>query len=819
MVTINNAKLKEVLEAYKLYFKDHIDDEIYKWVAVKKFQDSWNIEATDFKTMFKEATSKHENLLVSRQKYPLAMILEFCDKEVETVREMFRNLFDESLELKDRLVDFRKSSDALVDKYAPGKMHYQDVNTLSTYLWLRYPDKYYIYKYSGAKASADVLESSLTVKKGYGRDMIKDVFELYEQITKCVCADTQIQKMIVNELTDDCYTDPAYHAITIDIVYFISKYFQQYNPQSNNVAIKQKYWIYSPGEGARMWDDCITNGLMCLGWDSLGDYTQYETREDMVKKMQIDYNTDKSCKNDSLATWEFAYEMNPGDIIFVKKGRSTILGRGVVLTNYIYDDKRQDYKNVRSVKWEKIGQWTLDELTPMKTLTDISKYTDYVNRLNALVEGNSVPEENCNYWYLCTNPKMFSIMDWPVGDTQEFTLKNDNGNKRQRPQNFIDAKAGDKVICYASSPIKQVTSLAIVSREQDGETIEFEKTETLPYPIDLKTIHSTSELQNVEGLPNFQGTLFKLTKDEYDKILDLVRESNAPVNQKSNYEPYTEEDFLNEVYLPNGEFYRLKNLLINKKNIILQGAPGVGKTYSARRLAYAMMGEKDDSRISLIQFHQNYSYEDFILGYKPSGDTFELQRGIFYKFCINAANDPNNDYFFIIDEINRGNLSKIFGELMMLIEKDYRGQKLTLAYNDETFFVPKNVYIIGMMNTADRSLAMIDYALRRRFSFFEMKPGFVSDGFKKYIDKFSNEHFNKMIELIKNLNENIRKDDSLGEGFEIGHSYFCGQDQVDDNWLHQVIDYDIIPMLNEYWFDNKKEIETWKIKLNSIFND
>lgn len=817
MVKINQDKLNSVIEAYKVYFKDHIDDEIYKWIAVKKFQDSWNIEAADFKSMFKEATSKQENLLVSRQKYPLAMILEFCDKEVETIREMFRNLFDESLDLKNRLVDFRKCSDALIDKYAPGKMHYQDVNTISTYLWLRYPEKYYIYKYSSAKETAEVLESSFMVKRGQGSDMVADVFDLYNQVSKALQGDAQIRKMLDGKLTDECYTDQQLHTLTIDVSFFIGRYYQQYTVKGKSKYTNPKYWVYSPGEGARMWEDCKEKGLICLGWDSLGDYTQYEAREDMVKKMQIDYNTDKSCKNDSLATWEFAYEMNPGDVVFAKKGRSTILGRGVIQSNYIYDDKRREYKNVRTVNWEKTGEWTLDELTALKTLTDITKYTDYVKRLNALVEDMSVPAENCNYWYLCTNPKMFSIMDWPVGDTQEFTLKNANGNKRQRPQNFLEAKAGDKVICYASSPIKQVTSLAIVSKEQDGETMEFEKTETLPYPVDLKTIQNTPELQNVEGLPNFQGTLFKLTKDEYDKILDLVRESNAPVNQKSNLEQYTEEDFLNEVYLPKGEFERLKNLLTNKKNIILQGAPGVGKTFSARRLAYAMMGEKDDSRISLIQFHQNYSYEDFILGYKPSGDTFELQRGIFYKFCINAANDPNKDYFFIIDEINRGNLSKIFGELMMLIEKDYRGQKLTLAYNDETFFVPKNVYIIGMMNTADRSLAMIDYALRRRFSFFEMKPGFESEGFEKYKKKFNNEHFNNLIEKIKELNEAIKKDDSLGEGFEIGHSYFCGQETVTDNWLHQVIDYDIIPMLSEYWFDNKKEVDNWKNKLNSIF--
>lgn len=172
------------------------------------------------------------------------------------------------------------------------------------------------------------------------------------------------------------------------------------------------------------------------------------------------------------------------------------------------------------------------------------------------------------------------------------------------------------------------------------------------------------------------------------------------------------------------------------------------------------MGEKDDSRIEFIQFHQNYSYEDFVMGYRPSGDSFELKYGIFYQFCKKAENQPDKKFFFIIDEINRGNLSKIFGELLMLIEKDYRGTKATLAYNGMPFSVPKNLYIIGMMNTADRSLAMIDYALRRRFSFFEMAPAFESDGFKKYQDSLDNRTFDELISKIIKLNEEISRDKS-----------------------------------------------------------
>lgn len=258
-------------------------------------------------------------------------------------------------------------------------------------------------------------------------------------------------------------------------------------------------------------------------------------------------------------------------------------------------------------------------------------------------------------------------------------------------------------------------------------------------------------------------------------------------------------------------------VLKNKKNIILQGAPGVGKTFAAKRLAYSIMGGMDNTRIEFVQFHQNYSYEDFMMGYKPSKDGFELKTGIFYRFCQKAANQPEKDFFFIIDEINRGNMSKIFGELLMLIENDYRGTKTTLAYNGISFSVPVNLYIIGMMNTADRSLAMIDYALRRRFSFFEMEPGFDSEGFVRYQNKLNNETFNQLIERIKELNNEITRDGSLGKGFCIGHSYFSNWKECTDEKMQSVIDFDIIPMLNEYWFDNMTKLQRWSNILHGVF--
>lgn len=301
-----------------------------------------------------------------------------------------------------------------------------------------------------------------------------------------------------------------------------------------------------------------------------------------------------------------------------------------------------------------------------------------------------------------------------------------------------------------------------------------------------------------------------------DELREALEHAELPPVAYCAPKPYTEQDFLYDVFLDKAQFNDLKNLLLNSKNLILQGAPGVGKTFAAKRLAYAVMGRKDDSRIELVQFHQNYSYEDFVMGYRPNETGgFFLEPGVFLRFCERAANDPDNRYFFLIDEINRGNMSKIFGELLMLIEKDKRGKhgSVALACTGKRFSVPENVFIIGMMNTADRSLAMIDYALRRRFRFFDMKPAFDSAGFRERIQEpFGSATFDRLIGRIKDLNKVIAADDSLGPGFQIGHSYFCEKpDGIPvEKWLELVVNYEIVPLLQEYWFDDHAKWETWK---------
>lgn len=439
------------------------------------------------------------------------------------------------------------------------------------------------------------------------------------------------------------------------------------------------YWMYAAGQGSSMWDEYYKNGIMAIGWSEIGDLTQYDSKEEMKDAMRAHIDSSLSFMNAGHATWQFANEMKPGDVVFVKRGYYEIIGRGVVKSDYRFEAGRSD-GNIRDVDWTDKGSWTIKDQIVQKTLTDITQYTDYVSELNAL----------------------------------------------------------------------------------------------------------------------------------FDKETDLDKEEKDII-----YPTYSPEDFLEEVYMSKGNYDILVSLVRNKKNVILQGAPGVGKTFAAKRLAYSMMGEKDPSRVMMIQFHQSYSYEDFIMGFRPSESGFELKKGSFYNFCKAAEIDSENEYFFIIDEINRGNLSKIFGELFMLIENDKRGVELQLLYSDEKFSVPENVYIIGMMNTADRSLAMLDYALRRRFAFFEMKPGFETEGFREYRSDLNNPKFDRLINCIENLNSAIANDESLGEGFCIGHSYFCNLHDANDQALSSIIEFEIIPLLKEYWFDEPVKVKDWTNNLRS----
>jgi hypothetical protein len=289
-------------------------------------------------------------------------------------------------------------------------------------------------------------------------------------------------------------------------------------------------------------------------------------------------------------------------------------------------------------------------------------------------------------------------------------------------------------------------------------------------------------------------------------------------------ERFTIDDAVSELFLEPGEVERYLDIWSNKKNLILQGAPGVGKSFIARRLAYVLIGFKDDRKLQTVQFHQSYSYEDFVQGYRPNGNQgFERKNGSFYEFRDRALHDPDGTYVFIIDEINRGNLSKVFGELMLLIEPDKRGPEWAtrLSYASEgepNFFVPSNLYILGMMNTADRSLSLVDYALRRRFAFVAMQPMYGAPKYRTHLEAkgVSEDVITRIINGMGELNQAIETDrTNLGPGFRIGHSFFTPTKDVEDSevWYRRIVETEIYPLLEEYWFDAPETADQWRDQL------
>ena len=591
---------------------------------------------------------------------------------------------------------------------------------------------------------------------------------------------------------------PDSHKWTLNGEYYVTT-----NPQTVKFAIKAinaiiennnnfdqiptKFWLYAAGAKSCHWNEFYNQGIMAVGWNKLGNLKKYSSKEEIAKELQKDRSDNSYPMNDSKTNWEFANEMNIGDIVYVKKGLEPILlGRGVVASDYIYDDIRNKYKSIRKVNWTHNGIYNVDfnELDikqwNQKTLTDISenKYKDFCKKIEKIFNNNAKEDKNMN------SQPLNQILYGPPGTGKTYSIQKYIQNLlRENPglnTNSEEQKLNDIV-----KDLSWYTTIAI-SMYLNGKQNKYKVSDLMNQKI-IKAFALTRENKNLRAALWAQMQIH--TSENCKTVNYTNRQAPFIFEKNENSEWYLTED---------GIKYVEENLA---DQIAQYKAPS-----NTRKI---------EDFYKFITFHQSYSYEEFVEGIKPKIDvnddsstiSYEYNRGIFKEICQQANSDPDNKYLLIIDEINRGNISKIFGELITLIEtnkrvcpnkeRNFENTKVdkeqllvTLPYTKSKFGVPSNLYILGTMNTSDRSIASIDIALRRRFKFVEMmpRPELVADFGCSFQSIF--EKLNTKIKIL------------LDRDHQIGHSYFINTKyaNADISILKEIWFSEIIPLLNEYFY-------------------
>ena len=426
-------------------------------------------------------------------------------------------------------------------------------------------------------------------------------------------------------------------------------------------------------------------------------------------------------------------------------------------------------------------------------------------------------------------------IDFNLGDANLSRLLDDGVVRQAYSTRNPDASEG-RVRAQTGSVMNFIRDIRIcdyvLMPDGDRKRIHCGKVTSDPYHVssgpwqnrrNIEWLDRAATKSDLPSWPDRSRTVVEATDRLKSEVFDWM-ESSPKTDEEHGSEgtrPYGIDDMIDDgVFLERSELVRMMRILESKKNLILQGPPGVGKTFIARKLGYVLMGENGEDaekRISSVQFHQSYSYEDFVGGFRPDVEdgqmVFTRQDGPFLKMCAAARANPDDAYVMLIDEINRGNLSRVFGELLMLIEADKRKAEFGVSLqhrrdDDERFFVPKNVYIIGTMNLADRSLTGMNVAMRRRFGFVDLKPQFGESVFTNWLSDETEMPPDMQARIntrMATLNSTIADDASLGFNYAVGHSFFCPPEDGPaggwEEWYKTVVDYEIRPLLREYWFD------------------
>ena len=546
------------------------------------------------------------------------------------------------------------------------------------------------------------------------------------------------------------------------------------------------YWIYAAGEKSYKWDEFYREGIIALGWDNLGDLKNYHSQEEIAKELQKYGNSDSYPMNNSKANWEFVNKMNIGDIVYVKKGIEPILlGRGVVESDYIYDDTRNEYKSIRKVNWTHNGIYNVDfnkleiKQWNQKTLTDISenKYKDFCKKIEKVFNNEAKEDKD-----MCSQP-LNQILYGPPGTGKTYnTVIRAMEIINHEKYNSVDNKKY-KDLKKQFDSLKQQGQIEFVTFHQSYSYEEFVEG-IKPYIPEWGTVEENNRFIGQDGI--------------FKKICKLA-ERNLYVfdeDQKADFDKIYK--MFQEKYETGSSFSNLLNIKYEQNNLVYHyGAQSQDRRIDLNRIKELFNSGKQYS--TAIEFNKDYKGNTALKGYFFNfyQELLQIKNEYIDENIIdNRINQDPLKYVLVIDEINRGDVSKIFGELITLIEEDKRiGKKhqmtVTLPYSREPFGVPNNLYIIGTMNTADRSIALLDTALRRRFDFEEMmpKPELLSGKNIEGVD---------LEQLLTKINDRIKNEYDIDH--QIGHSYLMGVKNKEQ--LERAYKNRILPLLNEYFYND-----------------
>jgi len=533
--------------------------------------------------------------------------------------------------------------------------------------------------------------------------------------------------------------------------------------QNNN---EKQYWLYAPGENAKHWEEFYNASIIGLGWDEIGDLKQYHSRDDIKKALVNAYGGNGSKKNDVSANDDFQNKINIGDVIIAKKGRGVLLGYGIVTSNYEYDKNRSEHQKVRQVDWKLKGNWKVDFSLVLKTLTDITKYSSdhanyetYYERLLGIMKQDSKTQ--------MIEEKEFplnTILYGPPGTGKTY-------NTVLRAAEIVEDRK-----------IKNYDEALEIFKANLHDQIEFITFhQNYSYEDFIQGLRPDTENDKQLTFERKDG-VFKVIAD---KALKNISDSNKPPIAKKTFE-VTFNEFVNP--LVQGEIEEIEvqmkkvsyfiTAITNKSIEFRKSSGGTAHTLSISTLKKMYEGEELLDIQGLSSYYTPLLDELLKIGKDSSGKKEIVQR---------------KNYVIIIDEINRANISRVFGELITLIEPDKRSNgKIPMEAklpSGDIFMVPSNLYIIGTMNTADKSIALLDIALRRRFEFEAMYPKYEIEDQEIYD-----------VDILKKINEQVIT--SKGHDFQIGHAYFMG----DNTDLLQRMNKKVIPLLLEYYMNDDKEV-------------